>query len=69
MRKLLRLAFLAGLLLVAPVAPAVTPVYAFGSCENIIGNACSPDGRTLQCTWEGDFAGMCTCSGGQWDCI
>jgi hypothetical protein len=70
MKKLLRLALLAGLLMVAPVASNVTPAFAFGSCGNIDGGACSPEGRTLSCSWEGDppSPGMCWCTDGLWAC-
>lgn len=71
MKKLVRLALLAGLLLLlALVPPNVTPAYAYGPCENIDTGACSPEGRTLPCSWgeHPSSPGMCECIDGLWSC-
>jgi len=69
MRKIFRLAFLAGVLVLTASTLNVKPAYAFGSCENIDGGACSPEGRTLRCLWaEPGGQGECLCTNGLWSC-
>jgi len=70
MKKLFRLVFLAGVIGLASWALSITPAYALGSCENINGGPCSPEGKTLRCLWNPDDGGqgLCICTDGLWSC-
>jgi len=68
MKKLIRLVFLVGVVGLASWAVNTAPVHALGSCDNINGGPCSPDGRTLRCYWNDGGEGLCVCTDGLWSC-
>jgi hypothetical protein len=68
MKKTFRLLFLVGALALTVWTLNAKPVYALGSCDNINGGPCSPEGRTLRCTWSDGAPGLCVCMDALWSC-
>ncbi|HEX4962983.1 MAG TPA: hypothetical protein VF173_19275 [Thermoanaerobaculia bacterium] len=71
MKKALRFVSLVAAVALVAFALNLKPAYALGSCENINGGPCSPNGKTLRCLWnpnDGD-QGLCICTDGLWDCL
>jgi hypothetical protein len=69
MKKLSKLLVLVGVLGVTAWLGGSRSAYALFTCEYLQGRACSPEGATKVCVYEGTpYTGVCECWGGHWFC-